>query len=83
MWKRFYFGCTLRFRHSAKLPEYIAQLFSFGDIALIRAGQAIKTMGKFRANVPGNNVHATSAGNSPTAENCHSIKHVPTNRVKA
>ena len=76
-------GFALRLRHSVKLPEYIAQLFSFGDTALIRAGQAIKTMGKLRANVPGKSGQATSAGNSPTAENCHRIKHVPTNRVKA
>jgi len=82
-WTRFYVGFALWRRHSAKLPEYMAQLFNFGDTALIKVGQAIKTKGKLRAKVPGNSGHATSAGNKPTAENCHRIKHVPTNRVKA
>jgi hypothetical protein len=81
---RFYVGFLLwRLRHSAKLPEYIAQLLSLGDTALIKAGHAINTMGKLSAKVPGNKGQATSAGNKPTAENCQRIKHVPTNRVNA
>ena len=73
----------LRLRHSAKLPEYIAQLLSFGDTALIKAGQVIKTMGKLRPNVGKRKAQAISAGNRPTAENCQRIALVPTNRVSA
>ena len=79
----YYTVFLLRFRHSVKLPEYIAQLLSLGVTALIKAGHAINAIGKLRAKVPGNRGQATSAGNKPTAVNCQSIKHVPTNRVKA
>jgi hypothetical protein len=65
------------------VPEYIPQLFSFGDTARIKGGQAIKAMGKFRAKVGRRKTSATSAGNSPTSVNCQRIAAVPMNKVTA
>ena len=73
----------MRLRHSAKLPEYMPQVFSFGDTALISAGQVIKAMGKLRPNVGKRKAQATSAGNNPTAENCQRMALVPANKDKA
>jgi len=74
---------ALRLLHSAKLPEYMPQVFSFGDTALIRAGQVINTMGKLRPNVGNRKAQATSAeGNKPTAANCQRMTLVPTNKDK-
>jgi len=42
---------ALRLRHSAKFPEYIPQVLSFGDTVLMRMGHVISTIGKLIANV--------------------------------
>ena len=78
-----YCGLAFLNLHSEKVPVYIPQLLILGEIALISAGQAIKTNGKFSANVQGKNGQANSGVNRPTRVNCQRIATVPTNSDKA
>lgn len=63
-------GVVFCLRHSVKLPTYIPQFFSFGEIALINAGQVMITIGKLRANVGSKKASATLNGNTPRYESC-------------
>ncbi len=82
------YGClrwdlALRLRHSAKFPEYMPQVLSFGDTALIKIGHVMSTIGKFIENVGMIMVRASADVNScGRIVYCQIMYPVPTRRLK-